>query len=497
MSPRSGLAVVAVVASSACAGCGTAEIPVFLLAASEDAGADSTSISDATVLPDGRPDGPSFHEDAPVFPPDAPPLFGSLAEYCAGSGPPLLVDTAGDAGATSTCPSLLAQRAFRYALCTCSGYVSSHALVTDAFDSAQGPYVAGTATAGGSVGANGDFAPGLLQVNGSVWASNSTDLTTTATIQITGELHAQGEVHSGPSLSVGASAWMANGIQTTGDVTVTGTLHVPTGAPIQIPQGMQHTTGPVDATPFQVTPACDCAEAHLVDVKGVVATYGAHSDDQALKIQPSMLENVQSPLTTAQATLLCGRIFLTRIGAGNVPIHLMAQGRVAIFVQGDLSTPSDFVIDAPSGDEVDLFVAGSVTVGGRFQVGDPANPARGRTYVGGTKVNLQGAAALYGNLYAPGANLLLGQSAPTTLFGSVFVGSLSASADLTIHYDESILNPARTPTCSGATACATCNDCGGQACNSGTCGGCTGSDQCCPPLVCSAQRTCVADVIAR
>ena len=369
---------------AACAGCGTSEIPVLLLAAGEDAGVDSTSIADAAAPRDG----PS--RDAPLFPPGAPPLFGTLAEYCAGNGPPLLVDAAGDAGPVSTCPGELAQRAFRYALCTCDGYVSSHLLFTDAFDSTKGPYDAGSATAGGSVGANGSFAPGPLQIGGSLWASDPTAaLTTNATMQIKGELHVQGEVHAGPELAVGASAWMAGGIQTTGDVTVGGTLNVPASAPIDIPPGMQHTGARVSA-PFQVDTACDfCVAADRVDVQGVVATYRAHNDDDALHIQPTMFENVQAPLTTAQATLPCGRIFLTQIAAGNVPIHLVARGRVALFVDGYLSTPSDFIIDVAPGNEVDLFVSKSVTVGGIFRVGDPSNPAGARTYVGGDTVNLQ------------------------------------------------------------------------------------------------------------
>lgn len=487
MTPRFGLGVLAL---AACAACGTADVPVLLLAAGEDAGVDSTSsVPDATSIPDG----PRLR-DAPVFPPDAP-LFGTLADYCAGSGPPQLVDAAGDGGPVSTCPSLLAQRAFRYALCTCDGYVSSHALITDAFDSSKGPYVAANATPGGSVGANGSFAPGALQIGGSLWASNSTNLTTSSTTQILGELHVQGELNAGPTLNVAASAWMANGIQTTGEVTVGGTLYVPAGAPIDIPQGMQH-TGARDTLPFQVKPACDCDASHQVDVVGVVAAYRAHNDDDALHIQPGMFENVQAALTPSQSTLLCGRIFLTSIGSV-VPIHLSAQGRVALFIQGDLSTPSDFVIDAGPGNEVDLFVGGSVTVGGMFQVGDASNPARARTYVGGNKVNLQGVATLAGNLYAPGATLLLGGSASTTLFGSISVGSFSASSDLTIHFDESILTPAATPACSGQTPCATYNDCGGQACNSGICGHCTDSDQCAPPLVCGAAGACIADVIPR
>jgi hypothetical protein len=486
MSPRSSLSWSAVFLV-VCAACGTADVPVLLLAADEDGGVDSTSIPDATSFPEDR----SLH-DAPSFPPDAP-LFGTLAEYCAGRGPPLLIDEAGDAGPESTCPSLLAQRAFRYALCTCSGYVSTHGLFTDAFDSTQGTYDASAARVGGSVGDNGGLSPGVLQIGGSLWASNSMiGLTTSSPVEVKGELHAQAEVHAGPSLDVQASAWMASGIQTTGEVTVGGTLYVPMGAPIEIPQGMEHVAGPVDTTPFPVLPACDCALSHQVDVAGVVETYRAHNDDEALHIDPSMFDNVQSPLTTAQSTLPCGRIFLTQIGPSTVPIHLTAQGRVAVFVSGDLSTESDFIIDASPGNEVDLFVEKSVNVGGTFRVGDPSNPAGGRTYVGGTKVNLQGASEFAGNLYAPMADLLLGGSAPTTLFGSVFVGSFSATSDLTIHYDESILS--LTPTCPGSTVCTTCNDCGGQPCNSGTCGMCTSSDQCCPPLVCGAGGVCGADI---
>ena len=86
---------------------------------------------------------------------------------------------------------------------------------------------------------------------------------------------------------------------------------------------------------------------------------------------------------------------------------------------------SDFVIDVPTGSELDLFVGGNVTVRGTFPVGDPSNPARARTYVGGSTVNLQGAAELAGNLYAPAATLMLGGTAPTTLFGSDLRPALS------------------------------------------------------------------------
>jgi hypothetical protein len=291
---------------------------------------------------------------------------------------------------------------------------------------------------------------------------------------------------------VGADAWMANGIQTSGNVTIGGAVHIPAGAPIDI-TGATNFSTPVTAA-FQVAPACDCLSSDLVDVAGVVATYQAHNDDLALGIDPAMLQNVQSAVTM---TLPCGRIYFDSIGANTAPIQLTVTSHVAIFVGGNIST-SDFEIDVPTGGELDLFVAGIVDVRGSFLVGSPSNPARARTYVGGSTVNLQSAATLAGNLYAPSATLTLGGSAPTTLYGSIFVSRLSAGADLTIHYDEAILTQSSTPSCPAPQSCTTCNDCGGQACNSGSCGSCASSTQCCAPLVCGPQGTCVSisDIVA-
>lgn len=423
------------------------------------------------------------------------PLDGSLpadsgarAAYCSGNGPPTLVDTT-EGGVVETCAGQLAQVSFRYALCTCDGYVSDHALTTDAFDSSNGPYDPTHPLQGGSVGTNGSLdASGAMTVGGSLWASDSSGLTTSAAIAASGELHAQGEVHSGPTLTVGTDAWTASGLQTSGDVTIVGTLHIPPGAPLSV--GGQQSIGAIAMGAVSVPPACDCAPADLVDIAGIVASYAGANDDAAAGIDPHLLENVNSVVT---GTLPCGRIFFTRVG-GTAPIQLTAEGRVAVFIGGDLSTTSDFVIDAPAGSQVDLFVEGDVTVGGAFQVGDPTNPAQGRTYVGGTgTVNLQGASQMAGNLYAPLAQLVLGGSAPTTLYGSIFAARLSAASDLTIHYDEAILATASGSGCAPPTSCQGCRDCGGQACSSGTCGGCTDSSQCCAPLVCTGG-SCVATI---
>jgi hypothetical protein len=440
------------------------------------------------------------------------PRFDALSPdtgqgYCSGSGPPALLMTNAAGTTTSTCPDQLAQRAFRYALCVCQNYTSDHALVTDAFDGTQGPYDPSTAMAGGSVGVNGQFHPGPITIKGSVWASGAfSSITTTSPIQIAGELHAQGELQPSATVTVQGDAWMANGIQTGGsgpvNVTVGGTLHLPAGALDSVSGTFTH--GPFDnsafpnpmcATPVQpdsgtkTCPACDCDPSQFVDVAGVVRTYETQNDDGALQIDEHLLENPQTGVTR---TLQCGLIYFTYVG-GTAPIHLTTAGRVAIFINGDL-TSSDFEIEVPGGTELDLFVAGNITAG-TFKVGDQRNPARARTYVGGS-VNLQGATTLAGNLYVPNATITLGNTAPTFLYGSIFASGLNAGSDLTIHYDEAILTPSSTPSCATPSTCNTCNDCNGQACNSGTCGHCADSTQCCAPLVCTGG-TCVADVIPR
>jgi hypothetical protein len=460
--------LVAAVLAAVC-GCGTADIPVLSLVDSAEGGAPRADAATG----DG-----------------ALPAIDSLSDFCSGSGPPLLIDAFADGGAVSTCPEQLAQRAFLYALCLCNDYVSDHALFTDAFNGSQGAYDSGAPMTGGSVGVNGDLHPtGPMQIHGSLWASDSTDITA-STVEVAGELHAEGEMRP-TSLTVGADAWMANGIQTSGDVTIGGAVHVPSGAPIDI--AGTSTFGPPVTTPFPpVASACNCEPSEFVDVAGVVATYAAHNDDAMLNIDPKMFENVQAPVTM---TMPCGRIYFTTIAANDAPIQLTVTSHVAIFVSGDIST-SDFEIDVPTGGELDLFVAGTIVVRGSFLVGSPSNPARARTYVGGGTVNLQSAATLAGNLYAPNAQITLGGSAPTTLYGSIFASELSAGADLTIHYDEAILTQSSTPACPAQQSCTTCADCGGQACNSGTCGLCVDSSDCCAPLVCGSQGTCVSDIVA-
>ncbi len=427
---------------------------------------------------------PGFDASAPGV--DGGAEAGSRAAYCSGSGPPILV-TAAEGGAITTCTGGLAQGAFRYALCTCEGYVSTEALTTDSFDSTTGAYDPAKARMGGSVGTNGGFnASGPLLVGGTLWGSDPTGLSMNAVSEAKGELHANGRVTSAMALTIGADAYVNGDLVATQSLSIAGTLHHPTGNVATA--GGTRTVAKEVAGPVSVPPACDCAPSQLVDVAGLVQSYAASNDDAAAGIDPRALENVTKDLTL---TIPCGRVYFTRVG-GTAAIRLRIQGRTAVFVGGDLAPHGAFAIDVDPGSELDLFVGNNVVSGSTFALGSATNPASARLYVGGSgTLNLPDGATLGGNVYAPRAELVT--AAAATVFGSVFARRVSAGGALTIHYDQAVLAKGAECPPPASSGCATCHDCGNQACTAGTCGACGSSADCCAPLSCLGGR-CVADI---
>jgi hypothetical protein len=432
-------------------GCGKAEIQVLAAGSAADAGA---------------------------------PAAGSRAEYCSTAGPAVIGN--GDGG--TICPQEFAQTTFRFAVCTCGDLVASHAVTTDSFDGALGAYDPTQARVGGALGTDGNLnASATLDVGGTLWAGGAAGLTSTAAVTAQGELHVLGLVNIEESLTVGTDAWLEGGLITTGDVLIPGTLHVPAGVPIMV-GGMQ-TIGSTATGPVAVAPPCDCADSALLDIAAMVEGYRDRNDDLSASIDPALLENVTAPLSQS---LPCGRLFFTSVGA-HAPVTLTVAGRTAIFVGGDFVADQDIAVDVPQGGELDLFIEGNVLAAGQLRLGRVDNPALARVYVGGSgTVNLQNAANVSGNLYAPKAEVVLGSGAPVTVFGSIFAGGLNAGAPLTVHFDESVARDVAGCPPSGG-ACSTCRECGNQACSAGVCGACLDSTQCCPPSVCRSS-TCVLDV---
>src|SRR5262249_54136052 len=159
----------------------------------------------------------------------------------------------------------------------------------------------------------------------------------------------------------------------------------------------------------------DCAPAKLVPITGLVAAHRPpHNDNAAIALDASAFE---SPNVALRLDLPCGSYYLTKIATSNA-LTIAAHGRVALFIDGDVSASDSlaFVLD-PSA-ELDIFIAGNLKASETLVIGSPNYPALSRTYVAGTDtLRLSADVRLGGELYAPSAQLV-DWSASNDIYGA-------------------------------------------------------------------------------
>jgi len=406
--------------------------------------------------------------------------------FCAGSGGLIPTNVGGD----RVCSGDIAARSFRYALCTCDDLVTSGQVVTAGFDSQTNQ-----SNLAAAVGTNGGLTSSLpLDIGGSLWVAGNNGLVTSADVTVGGALLSGGRVVTGPGdLDVGQFA-MVNGDVIAGTTSVGGDFTVPDGALVQT-SGMPN----VVRADVDVPPPCDCAAEHRVDVAGIVNAQQdfAHNDDVGLVADA--FANVNE---TTSHTFECGRYRLVGI-AGSGDLTFTIRGRVALFVDGDITTGGTFTIELDGADaELDLFVNGGWTGGQATTIGDTERPRAVRMYLNGD-VNLSGDLAVAANVSSPTGALTL--SGDNTLHGSFLVRRVSSSGTLDITYDAAVL--ALSDDCDEdvvvdddggmsvdagdppGDTCDSCRDCDNQACTDGTCGACVDNADCCAPLFC-LEGTC-------
>lgn len=395
--------------------------------------------------------------------------------YCQGDGPPVL-----NPGTTDElCTGEIAAVNFRFAMCSCEGFVTSGALTTSSIHSSGG-----TSGQSASVATNGKFdSTGAVNIGGSLWASGDGGLTMSNTVSVSGDLRSGGNLASG-QLVVGRNLDLEGNLVVQGDVTVGNELHQP-------PAGTQTVSGALTAMevrgPVDIPQACDCSPEQFLPINDIVASMAAMNDNVEVGFDSESLRNVTTPV---ELDVPCGRLYLSGVdGSGDVTMNI--NGRVALFIGGDVSVNGEFTINVPLGSQLDLFIGGNFNAANNVVIGDPARPAATRLYVGGAgTVAISANVSLNANLYAPKAELVL--AASTVIRGSVFARRIATSGDLGVVYDEAVLNAGddcEPPTGGGPKTCDSCRDCANQACSGGTCSdSCTSSDQCCSGLICRQGR---------
>lgn len=358
--------------------------------------------------------------------------------YCAGTGPPVLVGdgiTVGDGDGTpdDVCTGTIAVLTFKRALCTCEGYVTSNPLVTDSFDGSVAPYVPGSAGTVGGVGIDGSLSAsaridvgGALVVAGTEGASFLVDATVARNLEVNGPLG------TNVAITAGGDARVAGDI-TLASLAVTGTLTVPADATLT----GAITAGATVRAPVTIAPPCACGPNDLVDIAAFVTSHAdpAANHNARIGLSPTRLTDYTGDVTL---DLPCGIYHVGPI-RGDGSLTLRITGRVALLVDGDVMLGHPLTIELVTENaELDLMIAGVISSNARIVAGNPEHPSRTRIYVGGTgTIELSGDSQIAANVYAPRSAVAL--SAPSTIFGSLFVRRIDQSAPLTIHYDEDVL----------------------------------------------------------
>jgi hypothetical protein len=414
-------------------------------------------------------------------------VVGAGPTNCAGGGPPIAI-----APAQGGCLGDLAQTTFRWGLCSCKDVRVSDKLLVDAYDSRMGLYHPGGL--GGGVGANGGYeASASATIWGALWCAADTGVDTKAPSDVKQQLRVGGPLHASDRFDVGDDAYVAGDVSSSASITIGKALHLPAAATL----GANVTYGTLAREPVTVAPPCDCQPQQLIPIADIVAAHRApHNDDALLKLDPALYETRGAP---GRLDLPCGNYYLTSISRSDA-LTIAAHGRTALYIDGDVHSSDALTFALDPGAELDIFIAGTIDASDKLTIGSPSYPALSRTYVGSPNgLRLSAGSRIGGNLYA--ANGPVTWSAGSDLYGSVYAGDFTASAETIIHYDRAVLatglactTPPAPPPDAGVPGCTSCKDCGNQACNAGVCGACAASADCCAPLVC-VDGTCVANII--
>ncbi len=347
------------------------------------------------------------------------------------------------------------RRAFRNAICSCGDVQNSGPIVVDAFDSTLGAYAPGDP--GGSLGANGSFYPGPVNVGRSLWVAGPNGIPLSANVIIGANLLDQGQLDGPYAVSIGGAARIAGAINV--QKLEAESLVVSDSANVQVVEGVP----PLDRAAVQVPAPCDCSDP--LDVAKLVAERATDNDNARIGLDAK--ESFRSINGAVELTLPCGRYYADAFYAPN-PITLTITGTVELYVRGSMVADHAGTIDiqfAPGG-EIDLFVEEGFSVANQLRIGWPNAPERARVHAGGGRtLFFAGETTIGGSLYAPQGELV--SSGPFHVYGAMLVGRIASAGPLTVHYDRALARDE----CEPAT-CEAGEGCGVLACKANECTEC-------------------------
>jgi hypothetical protein len=403
---------------------------------------------------------------------------GASNEICANFVPTLM--TAVGAGRLEeTCAGWTARRAFSHAICSCGDLEVAAVLASNGLDSSTGAEE--EERSGASIGVNGDYGGGeYVRVDGSLTVLGGVPVESRGGIDVAGDLRLVAPASAAGPIFVGRDAWLLGTTSSSSLATVGRDLHLGPNGSLGGPAVV--VGGATVRDPFELPPACACAEDELIDIGGIVEQGMSLNDNVRQGLSPDVLRDVEN---ATEITLSCGRFAFREI-SGDAAIALRISGRVLLFVDGDVAAGRRFSLELEPGAALDWFIRGSLSVSSESLIGDNERPGAVRMYVlGDGAIALPGTARFAANLYAPRAPLTVGLLG--SVYGAAFAAAITSQGPLLAYYDRTVLRADDDCGLSAPTRCNACDQCStGKACVGGVCTACVTDADCCFPLACEA-----------
>ncbi|MFZ5891396.1 MAG: DUF7305 domain-containing protein [Myxococcota bacterium] len=392
-------------------------------------------------------------------------------------GYPRIARTSASGVSGVRCVGSFARERMSYALCSAGDLDVPGRIDTDAFDSTSGSSASGAA----AVGANGEYLGELSpMIGGSLTIASDNPLLLPG-LDVHGDLRMRGTLRTSGPIRVARDAWFAESVVSLTSARVERDVHI---APGKVMEGFldEDVGGRVIREAFEIPLPCGSA-SDSTELTNVIANAAAENDNALIGLASDTLA---IPSQAVDLVLPCGRFYATAIG-GNRDVRLRVTGRAALFVAGDVTSSGKLHIDLATGAELDWFVGGRLAPSDIGVWGSVTRPAALRIYVAGTGPISVPRSSVFGNLYAPNADVVL--SGIGDFHGSLSARSLRSLTDITVHYDVAVQRAADGCTEEVPSDCTNCGDCpGGQACVQGRCVSCGSDADCCVPFVCNAGR---------
>ena len=415
---------------------------------------------------------------------------------CKGGGPPIEV---GFSIRGDKCLGNVAQKTFRWGICSCQRTDFKNKLYTDAFTSTRAPYQKGGF--GGGVGSNGYIEIGNeAEINGALWTDSSRGIKGTNKMTIEQELHSGGPVTFDNTTNVNGDAYLEGNVRGKGTINFNQTLYLDGNASITNSTTNYATLKRQDV---DVDTVCKrCQSSNGIPIGDIVDQHDQGSNDnQIIGLDSGALNQ---PGGKRRLELPCGEYYLSNIDT-QYKTTIVVTGRTALYIGGEVNSKNDYVIKPTKSAELDLFVEGDVNLMNKAQFGSLAYPASMRAYVGGSQGVYLGNKAKVGAFFYARPGSVRAQN-KMRVYGGLYVEKLRAKNDVEIHYDRAVLQagkdcpeprPAPDPSSDAGTDtgldAGSGNDTSSTDTNGGdgsTCKdegrGCGSDSECCSPLVCTS-----------